>query len=85
VVGYEELISAEAGSRAALSAGARVEHVTAGRLDAAALAGEDRSVPVVVAGATAVRDEVCALLSDAGVPVTPAANVLPDIGHLLPG
>ena len=33
VVGYEELISAEAGHRAALSAGARVVHVAAGRLD----------------------------------------------------
>src|SRR4051794_21233609 len=31
VVGYEQLISAEAGSRAALSAGARVVHVAAGR------------------------------------------------------
>jgi uncharacterized protein (TIGR01319 family) len=38
VVGYEELISAEAGHRAALSAGARVVHVAAGRLDDAALA-----------------------------------------------
>ena len=37
VVGYEELISAEAGHRAALSAGARVVHVAAGRLDAAGL------------------------------------------------
>ena len=37
VVGYEELISAEAGHRAALSAGARVVHVAAGRLDAGAL------------------------------------------------
>src|SRR3954463_12592956 len=34
VVGYEELISAEAGHRAALSAGARVVHVGAGRLAA---------------------------------------------------
>src|SRR4051812_49783841 len=31
VVGYEELISAEAGSRAALSAGAPARHVAAGR------------------------------------------------------
>src|SRR3954451_11949594 len=38
VVGYEELISAEAGHRAALSAGARVVHVAAGVLDAPALA-----------------------------------------------
>ncbi|HEV7870190.1 MAG TPA: glutamate mutase L [Modestobacter sp.] len=135
VVGYEELISAEAGHRAALSAGARVVHVAAGRMSTAALAdlaaavpdvvllvgGTDggeadvlrhnarmlassaplqgpsasvrvlggsgvlrRSVPVVVAGNVAVRDEVCAVLGGAGVPVTPADNVLPDIGRLAP-
>jgi len=134
VVGYEELISAEAGHRAALSAGARVVHVTAGRLDragleglaaaapdvvllvggtdggeagvllhnAAALAGSAPlqgpgasvrvpggsgvlpAVPVVVAGNAAVRDEVCALLAAAGLPVTAADNVLPDIGRLAP-
>ena len=116
VVGYEELISAEAGHRAALSAGARVVHVAAGRLDAAALAaldaaapdvvllvggtdgGEagvlrhnaaalargDWSVPVVVAGNAAVRDEVAALLRDGGLPVREADNVLPDIGRLAP-
>jgi uncharacterized protein (TIGR01319 family) len=135
VVGYEELISAEAGHRAALSAGARVVHVAAGRLDTAGLAalaaaapdvvllvgGTDggeaavlranaaalassaplqgpsasvrvlgdsgvlrRSVPVVLAGNAAVRDEVAAVLRDGGLPVTEAANVLPDIGRLAP-
>ncbi|MFW3169772.1 glutamate mutase L [Geodermatophilus sp. CPCC 206100] len=116
VVGYEELISAEAGHRAALSAGARVVHVAAGPLDdgalealarsapdvvllaggtdggeasvlrhnAAALAGVDGSVPVVLAGNTAVRDEVAAVLRAGGVPVTAADNVLPDIGRLAP-
>ncbi|WP_369140528.1 glutamate mutase L [Modestobacter versicolor] len=116
VVGYEELISAEAGHRAALSAGARVVHVAAGRLTAAALAGlaaaepdvvllvggtdggeggvllhnagvlagADRAVPVVVAGNTAVRDDAVAVLTGAGVPVTAAGNVLPDIGRLAP-
>lgn len=116
VVGYEELISAEAGHRAALSAGARVVHVAAGRLDdaglvalaaarpdvvllvggtdggdgavlghnARALAGADRSVPVVLAGNTAVQDEVAAVLRDGGLPVTVCANVLPDIGELAP-
>jgi uncharacterized protein (TIGR01319 family) len=134
VVGYEELISAEAGARAALSAGARVVHVAAGRLSAGALqelaaaapdvvllvGGTDggeagvlrhnasllaqaplqgpgasvrvpggsgvlgRSVPVVLAGNAAVRDEVCAVLAAAGVPVTAADNVLPDIGRLEP-
>ena len=115
VVGYEELISAEAGHRAALSAGARVVHVAAGRLDAAldrlaavapdvvllvggtdggeasvlrhnahALAGTGRSVPVVLAGNAAVRDEVAAVLRAGGLPVSEADNVLPDIGLLEP-
>jgi uncharacterized protein (TIGR01319 family) len=48
VVGYEELISAEAGHRAALSAGARVVHVAAGRLDEAALAALAEAAPDVV-------------------------------------
>jgi uncharacterized protein (TIGR01319 family) len=116
VVGYEELISAEAGHRAALSAGARVVHVAAGRLDdgalsmlravspdvvllvggtdggeasvlrfnAAALAGADWSVPIVLAGNAAVRDEVGDVLRAAGIPVSEADNVLPDIGLLAP-
>jgi uncharacterized protein (TIGR01319 family) len=116
VVGYEELISAEAGHRAALSAGARVVHVAAGRLDddalallrkidpdvvllvggtdggeasvlrhnAAALAGMDWSVPVVLAGNASVRDEVTAVLRDGGLPVHATDNVLPDIGRLAP-
>jgi len=116
VVGYEELISAEAGHRAALSAGARVVHVAAGRLDdlalaelraatpdvvllvggtdggeasvlrfnAAALAVADWSVPVVLAGNAAARDDVAAVLRDGGLPVTEADNVLPDIGRLAP-
>jgi uncharacterized protein (TIGR01319 family) len=116
VVGYEELISAEAGHRAALSAGARVVHVAAGRLDdaalaaldavapdvvllvggtdggesgvlrhnAAVLAGTEGSVPVVLAGNAAVRDEVAAVLRDGGLPVREADNVLPDIGRLAP-
>ncbi|MBW8767163.1 MAG: glutamate mutase L, partial [Geodermatophilales bacterium] len=116
VVGYEQLISAEAGHRAALSAGARVVHVAAGRLDptslaalrsaapdvvllvggtdggessvlrhnAATLAAADRSVPVVLAGNAAVRDEVAAVLRAGGLPVTEAENVLPDIGRLAP-
>ncbi|TQN38172.1 uncharacterized protein (TIGR01319 family) [Blastococcus colisei] len=135
VVGYEQLISAEAGHRAALSAGARVVHVAAGLLDADRLdalraaepdvvllvGGTDggeasvlranaavlassapvqgpsasarvlggsgvlpRSVPVVLAGNVAVRDEVAAVLRDGGLPVHEADNVLPDIGRLAP-
>jgi uncharacterized protein (TIGR01319 family) len=48
VVGYEELISAEAGHRAALTAGARVVHVAAGRLSSARLAGLAAAAPDVV-------------------------------------
>ena len=48
VVGYEELISAEAGHRAALSAGARVVHGAAGRLAGAALATLGAVAPDVV-------------------------------------
>jgi uncharacterized protein (TIGR01319 family) len=116
VVGYEELISAEAGHRAALSAGARVVHVAAGVLDDAALAalrgsapdvvllvggtdgGEasvlranattlaaaDWSVPVVLAGNSAVRGELAVVLRAGGLAVTEADNVLPDIGLLAP-
>jgi uncharacterized protein (TIGR01319 family) len=116
VVGYEELISAEAGHRAALSAGARVVHVTAGHLEADALTrlraarpdvlllvggtdgGEESvlrynaevlaatywSVPVVLAGNAAIRDEVAAILRAGGHPVSEADNVLPDIGRLAP-
>lgn len=132
VVGYEELISAEAGHRAALSAGARVVHVAAGRLDDDAVQrlravvpdvvllvggtdGGEESVlrhnagvlasmarlqgpgasgrvpgdsrvlpPVVLAGNVAVRDEITALLREAGLPVRPADNVIPDIGRLAP-
>ncbi|HKE63449.1 MAG TPA: glutamate mutase L [Micromonosporaceae bacterium] len=42
VVGYESLVTAEAGQRVGLSAGARVVHVAAGRLNTAAL-GELRA------------------------------------------
>ncbi|MEU5940910.1 glutamate mutase L [Micromonospora sp. NPDC047548] len=116
VVGYEPLVTAQAGRRVGLSAGANVVHVAAGRLGAADLAalrgarpdvvllvggtdGGDADtlthnatrlararwrVPVVLAGNVAVRDELCALLAGAGVPVTAADNVLPRIGVLAP-
>jgi uncharacterized protein (TIGR01319 family) len=48
VVGYEELVTAQAGHRVGLSAGARVVHVAAGRLDAAALAALRAARPDVV-------------------------------------
>ena len=83
VVGYEELISAEAGHRAALSAGARVVHVAAGRLDDAALAVLADVAPdvVLLAGGTdggeaSVLRHNAAALAGAGraVPVVLAGN-----------
>jgi uncharacterized protein (TIGR01319 family) len=48
VVGYEELVTAEAGHRVGLSAGARVVHVAAGRLDRSGLAALNEARPDVV-------------------------------------
>ncbi|MEU4622605.1 glutamate mutase L [Actinoplanes sp. NPDC023801] len=116
VIGYERLVTAEAGHRVGLSAGAQVVHVAAGpmsgpdltrlraaRPDVLLLAGGTDGgdgdtllhnarrlaaarirVPVVLAGNSSVRDEALTLLHARGVPVTPAANVLPRIGVLDP-
>ena len=48
VVGYERDVTAEAGHRVGLSAGARVEHVAAGRLDGAGVAALRASRPDIV-------------------------------------
>jgi uncharacterized protein (TIGR01319 family) len=48
VVGYEALVSAEAAHRVALTAGARVVHVAAGRLDAAGVRAVRAAAPDVV-------------------------------------
>ncbi|HEX5542603.1 MAG TPA: glutamate mutase L [Micromonospora sp.] len=48
VVGYEQLVTAEAGHRVGLSAGARVVHVSAGQLDRAGLAALRAARPDVV-------------------------------------
>lgn len=48
VVGYEREVTAEAGHRVGLSAGARVEHVAAGMLDGAAVAALRGSRPDIV-------------------------------------
>jgi uncharacterized protein (TIGR01319 family) len=116
VVGYERAVTAEAGHRVGLSAGARVVHVAAGPMgprdvvdlrearpdvvllvggtdggnaevllhNAAALAGSRLAAPVVAAGNADARDEVVAVLTDAGRAVIAAANVLPEIGRLDP-
>jgi MutL-like protein len=83
VVGYEELISAEAGHRAALSAGARVVHVAAGRLDSSglvALAAAEPDVVLLVGGtdggeSSVLRHNAAALArSGRPVPVVLAGN-----------
>jgi uncharacterized protein (TIGR01319 family) len=48
VVGYESLVTAEAGHRVGLSAGAKVVHVAAGRLDTAAVTALRESRPDIV-------------------------------------
>ena len=61
VVGYEELVTAEAGHRVGLSAGARVEHVSAGPLDAAAvdaLLGARPDVVLLVGGTDGGNSEI---------------------------
>ena len=85
VVGYEELISAEAGHRAALSAGARVVHVTAGRLDdgaLAALADVAPDVVLLVGGtdggeASVLRHNAAALASSAPLQGPGASGPVP--------
>jgi uncharacterized protein (TIGR01319 family) len=54
VVGYERAVTAEAGYRVGLSAGAKVVHVASGRIDGAALAGLLAAKPdvVLLAGGT---------------------------------
>jgi uncharacterized protein (TIGR01319 family) len=116
VVGYEELVTAEAGHRVGLSAGAQVVHVAAGRLDGRAIAalrasrpdvillvggtdgGDEETLvhnagrlatsriklPVVVAGNANARPAAVELLTDRGLEVTEAGNVLPRIGELDP-
>lgn len=84
VVGYEQLISAEAGHRAALSAGARVVHVAAGRLSTDALDALAAARPDVVllvggtdGGDSAVLTHNARALAgaDGSVPVVVAGNV----------
>ena len=84
VVGYERAITAEAGSRVALSAGARVVHVASDRLDetaVAALLADQPDVVLLVGGTDGGNAEV--LLHNARrlsrsalkVPVVLAGNV----------
>lgn len=83
VVGYERLISAEAGQRAALSAGARVVHVSSGRLDRGGVAELREVSPDVVllvggtdGGEASVLLHNSRVLASAGlgIPVVVAGN-----------
>lgn len=83
VVGYERAITAEAGYRVGLSAGARVEHVSSGPLDDAELArltGSRPDVLLLVGGTDGGNAEVllhkarALARSRLGVPVVVAGN-----------
>jgi uncharacterized protein (TIGR01319 family) len=84
VVGQERLVSAEAGYRVALSAGAKVVHVAAGELDPAGVRALRASRPdlLLLAGGTDGGDEKVLLhnakrlaTSRIGMPVVLAGNV----------
>ncbi len=85
VVGYERAVTAEAGYRVGLSAGAKVVHVATGRLDEAGLAALADSAPdvlLVVGGTDGGNSEVllhnARVLAASGprVPVVLAGNVV---------
>ncbi len=84
VVGYEREISAEAGHRAAMSAGARVVHVSAGRLGHAGITALNAATPdvVLLVGGTdggessVLLHNASALASSAvGTPIVVAGNI----------
>ena len=83
VVGYERVITAEAGYRVGLSAGARVEHVSAGPLEESGLAALGAAAPDVVllvggtdGGNAQVLEHNARMLAAGGprVPVVVAGN-----------
>ncbi|MFY1692320.1 glutamate mutase L [Plantactinospora sp. WMMB782] len=96
VLGYEELVTARAGHQVGLSAGARVVHVGAGRLDGAGLAALRAARPdvVLLVGGTDGGDAEV-LTANAGrlararfrVPVVVAGNAVaaPAVAELLAG
>jgi uncharacterized protein (TIGR01319 family) len=84
VVGYERQVTAEAGYRVGLSAGAKVVHVASGRLDDAQVRAVDRARPdllLLVGGtdggnADVLRHNAVRLASAAlGLPIVVAGNV----------
>lgn len=91
VVGNEDLVTAEAGRRVALSSGGRVVHVSSGHVDVGALAAAAPDVILLVGGTDGGDAEV--LLSNARtiaaagtyVPVVVAGNaeVSGDVGEML--
>jgi uncharacterized protein (TIGR01319 family) len=91
VVGNEDLVTAEAGRRVALSSGGRVVDVSSGRVDPAALAGTKPDVILLVGGTDGGDADV--LLSNArtiaaagtSMPVVVAGNadVAGEVGEML--
>ena len=84
VVGYERQVTAEAGHRVGLSAGAKVVHVASGRLDDAEVRALDQALPdllLLVGGtdggnADVLRHNAARLARAAlGVPIVVAGNV----------
>jgi uncharacterized protein (TIGR01319 family) len=84
VVGYERQVTAEAGNRVGLSAGAKVVHVASGRLDDASVRALGRALPdllLLVGGtdggnADVLRHNASRLARAAlGVPIVLAGNV----------
>ncbi|GIG61470.1 hypothetical protein Lfu02_58420 [Longispora fulva] len=81
VIGYEALVTAEAGYRVGMSAGAKVVHVSAGRLDAAGVAAVRAAKPdvLLLVGGTDGGDADTLLhnarrISRIAVPVVVAGN-----------
>jgi uncharacterized protein (TIGR01319 family) len=93
VVGYETLVTAQAGYRVGLSAGAKVVHVAAGKLDAQGLTGlraKEPDVVLLVGGADGGDEETilhnARRLARMRVPVVAAGNAsaAQEIGRILP-
>jgi uncharacterized protein (TIGR01319 family) len=93
VVGYEMLVTAQAGYRVGLSAGAKVVHVAAGKLDAQGVQAVKEARPdvvLLVGGADGGDEETIVhnarRLSRLRVPVVAAgnANAAAQVGEILP-
>jgi uncharacterized protein (TIGR01319 family) len=93
VVGYEMLVTAQAGYRVGLSAGAKVVHVAAGKLDAQGLSELKAARPdvILLVGGADSGDEETILhnagrLKKASTPIVLAGNAcaVPELRRILP-